>query len=169
MTVSITPAERFRSYVDVRGPDECWPWTGCVDKDGYGQLSFLGKKTARAHRVAFFLEHGRWPEPCGLHSCDNPPCCNPRHIWEGTNADNHADMVAKKRHPIGDRNGARRHPETRRGERNGRAKLTRKQALRLRRRRGVTSCAAAAREFGVSRRTVARVWTGENWRCLDAR
>jgi hypothetical protein len=50
-----------------------------------------------AHRMAWFAEYGRWPEPCALHRCDNPPCCNPAHLFEGTRADNMRDMWSKGR------------------------------------------------------------------------
>ena len=49
-----------------------------------------------AHRVAFFFEHGFWPRYC-LHSCDNPPCVNVRHLRDGTQVDNMADRVSRNR------------------------------------------------------------------------
>ncbi len=96
---------RFLRKVDrVGGPPHptrpelgrCWPWTAVKDTKGYGKFG-LGRKTHLAHRVAFFMAHGRWPEPFGLHSCDRPPCANPAHIFEGTAAANTADMLAKGR------------------------------------------------------------------------
>jgi hypothetical protein len=91
---------RFRAKVDVRGPDECWPWMACLNTYGYGAFTIgygAARRTEKAHRVAFFLEHGRWPVPYGYHRCDNRPCCNPAHIFEGTAVDNNADMRAKGR------------------------------------------------------------------------
>jgi hypothetical protein len=89
---------RFQSRVDKRGPGECWPWTGAVNARGYG-VAWDGARTRLAHRVAWFIEHGSWPEDCLLHKCDNPPCCNPAHAFQGTRADNHLDMCAKRRQP----------------------------------------------------------------------
>jgi hypothetical protein len=51
-----------------------------------------------SHRIAFLLTHGRLPHPMGCHTCDNPPCCNPAHIFEGTPLDNMRDKVAKGRY-----------------------------------------------------------------------
>lgn len=83
--------DRFWSRVDVRGPNECWPWIGSSKhQDGYGQFYFEGKNRG-AHRIVFFLHTGYWPN-VARHSCDNPPCCNFSHILDGTIADNNADM-----------------------------------------------------------------------------
>jgi hypothetical protein len=76
--------------------DECLLWPYCTNLQGYGQLYFQGKRVL-AHRLAFFLEHGHWPEPHGLHKCDTPLCFNPRHIFEGTAQDNHDDASKKLR------------------------------------------------------------------------
>jgi len=90
--------EKFWARVDKSaGPNACWPWRGPL-RHGYGAIHFM-KRTHRAHRVAFYLEHGHWPEPCCCHICDVPRCCNPRHLWEGTQADNMNDMRAKGRGP----------------------------------------------------------------------
>lgn len=86
--------------------DECLLWPFQRDEDGYGRLSLpkimdSDNRNVGAHRLAFQLVHGRWPSPCCLHSCDNPPCFNPRHLSEGTNQQNQADKVSKGRQLIG--------------------------------------------------------------------
>ena len=89
--------ERFESGVDRSGgPDACHPWTGKLDTSGYGVLD-VEKKMQRAHRVSFFLAHGRWPKPCCLHRCDTPACVNESHLFEGTQLENIADRHAKGR------------------------------------------------------------------------
>jgi hypothetical protein len=91
-------AERFWSKVDRRGAEDCWPWTARRDGCGYGTFKVDGK-TVRASRQAWALTHGdlgAGQRVC--HSCDNPPCCNPAHLWAGTQKDNVLDMVAKGRH-----------------------------------------------------------------------
>lgn len=93
-------AERFWARVDVRGPDECWPWIGYLDADGYGQIAEGGRcsEPLATHRVAWEQVNGPIPDGMDIcHSCDNPPCCNPAHLFPGTHDDNMADMKAKGR------------------------------------------------------------------------
>lgn len=163
MVLDEKAAARFRAKVRQLGPDDCWPWQGTIS-EGYGRF-YLSGKSELAHRVAFFLEHGRWPEPNGLHSCDNGICCNTRHLFEGTVADNNRDCVAKGRHARGDRHGARLHPETRpRGERNAATVLTENQVREIRSLHASLSYAQIAKRFGVSKTVVAYIQRRKTWR-----
>ena len=79
----------------------CHEWQKSRDKKGYGLTYYLGREV-KAHRVAFgifALLHGRRPNPSlqVLHDCDNPSCCNPKHLKEGTHGDNMRDMVERGR------------------------------------------------------------------------
>lgn len=94
---------RFWDRIDKspgHGPQgACWLWIGKSTTKGYGKLG-----NSAAHRVSWELTNG--PIPNGLwvlHRCDTPLCCNPAHLFLGTNADNSADMVAKDRSPWGSR------------------------------------------------------------------
>ncbi len=100
--------ERFWRQVDRRSANECWEWRGCFSQDGrYGSARYRGT-LFRAHRLAFVLNGGIIPDGLVLcHSCDNTRCCNPAHLWVGTQADNIHDWVMKGK----DRSGRKRLPK----------------------------------------------------------
>ncbi len=99
--------ERFWSKVDRRGPDECWPWMHGQHDFGYGQfwVNAVGRCLG-AHRIVAFLAYGTDADrPCALHSCDNPPCCNPAHLRWGTFGENAAERDMRGRVAHGERQG----------------------------------------------------------------
>lgn len=91
-------AVRFWSKVDRTGGDDaCWEWKASTATDGgYGRVGWCGKNL-RAHRVAYALTKGDPGKLCVCHSCDNPKCCNPNHLWLGTKKENRIDCVKKGR------------------------------------------------------------------------
>ncbi len=100
----LTPKEldRFWSKVNTSaGPDACWPWVGGKHIRGYGIFSVHRPgvyRSWRSHRIAYEQSHGTDPgKLMVLHACDNPPCCNPSHLFLGTHQDNVDDKVAKGR------------------------------------------------------------------------
>lgn len=99
--VGCTPAERFWSKVDRRSDEECWPWVGKARTNGYGKTQYR-RKQILAHRLAFFLATGQMPSANILHGCDNTLCCNPKHLREGTQADNMHDKVQRDRQQKGE-------------------------------------------------------------------
>lgn len=162
-----TLEQRFWAKVDRRGPDECWLWTATVVGKGYGSMwpgGPVGTKVY-AHRLSWTLHFGEIPDGLFVcHRCDTPRCVNPTHLFLGTNLDNVRDMIAKgrKRQVVAI-------PERRaRGERQGRAKLTRAAVREIRRRavNGIRGCDLAA-EFGLSRQSISEIVNRKTWAWLD--
>lgn len=96
--VSADVSIRFWRYVEKRGDDECWEWTGSRFAKGYGVFCLNKRDRIGAHRMSWTLTNGPiqgrlWV----LHRCDNPPCCNPAHLFLGTPVDNVRDMHMKGR------------------------------------------------------------------------
>jgi hypothetical protein len=152
-----TDAARFWSKVDQNGgPDACWPYLGFRDRDGYGDFWLRGQNQ-KAHRVAYLIANGEWPEPNGCHSCDNPGCCNPAHIFAGTVAQNMADRDAKGRHWV------------RHGEQHASARLTEADVREIRRRHaaGEASYTGLAFTFGVHIQTIASIVQRKTWKHVD--
>jgi len=84
--------------IDQKGPEDCWEWTKYRDKKGYGSFS-LGN-SFRAHRLVLEIKvgHRLARDVMACHHCDNPPCCNPGHLFVGNASTNMIDCVSKGRH-----------------------------------------------------------------------
>lgn len=157
--------QRFWSKVDMAG--DCWEWTAVRAKGGYGafylpagEWSPFGRKHS-AQRVAYYLTTGEWPGDLRVcHSCDNPPCVRPSHLWLGTATENMRDMHLKGRafHPgIGD------------GETNPRHKLKDAQVVEIVRRLALGEHPRVlAVEFKVSRALIYAYRKGTKRRDITA-
>lgn len=89
--------ERFWAKVNRLGPDDCWEWLAGKDKDGYGKFSIQGK-SHRSHRVVYSWYYGvDLNIELVCHTCDNPSCVNPLHLFLGSPQDNMSDKVCKGR------------------------------------------------------------------------
>lgn len=148
-----SPEERFWSQIDKSG--DCWTWTGRKDKAGYGMMS-IKKKGKRCNRFSWEIHHG--PIPRGLyvcHSCDNPSCVNPAHLFLGNDADNMHDMIAKGRNKrIG-----------KKGETHHMAKLTEQLVLDIRSEIAKDKKQyELAKQFNVGRCTISLISTNKIWR-----
>lgn len=99
--------ERFLEKVDRSGgPDACWVWTAARNRYGYGVFQLDGRRGMTAHRWMLARTLGRplrWDDEVqemALHTCDNPPCVNPAHLYVGTAKDNFDDVRQRGRpHP----------------------------------------------------------------------
>ena len=89
-----TNIERFWKYVEKT--ESCWNWIGSLNRGGYGNFwDSQKKKIVSAHRFSYMIYFGD-PSPLNvLHTCDNPRCVNPSHLWEGTHQENIQDAKEK--------------------------------------------------------------------------
>ena len=153
--MSQADVDRFWSYVDKNG--ECWLWTAYLDKRGYGVFSFKDSPR-RAHRVSWFLEHGTEADEMYVcHSCDNPTCVRPSHLFLGTPQDNIDDGINKGRIKVV-------------GEDNPFAKLTEKEVTEIleKYKPHQYKVRMLAEEYKVSLSTIERIVYGERWTHLSA-
>lgn len=160
---ALSLADRFWGKVDRSG--DCWLWLAGTDDDGYGKFT-RDNVTVRAHRMAYILAHGEIDDTILVcHTCDNPPCVRPIHLFLGTNLDNVADRVRKGRGLYGDRNPSRIYPERQvRGNTHPLARLTADAIPQIRAMRATgQTYAEIAPHFGVHCDTIRDVILGRTW------
>jgi hypothetical protein len=92
------PEVRFWSSVEFHDPDQCWPWTGALKNDGRGafRMGRRGEPSISTGRAAFLFAHGHLPIQANHLpvDCHDPGCCNPLHIYDGTQTDNMQDRLS---------------------------------------------------------------------------
>lgn len=92
----MTTEEAF--WAKVAKGDGCWEWQGATTNGGYGSFT-ENRRGVRAHRYSYRLHYGPFDERLLVcHSCDNPKCVRPDHLWLGTSAQNERDKILKGRH-----------------------------------------------------------------------
>lgn len=160
----------FWSKVAIGAEDDCWPWLGTLNKQKYGIYSICrfklngtrcGQLKLRTHTAAFELEHGK--VEIGVdkicHTCDNPSCCNPKHLYRGTPQTNMIDCVNRQRHPLIGKI----------GEEHPRAKVTQEQVDTIRDlyASGYTLDELSS-EYGLAPSTLSVMIRGKTWRLEKA-
>jgi hypothetical protein len=146
----------------VYNSNECWIFIGGRSTQGYGYISDGNGKKWRAHILSYTLNKGDVPEGMlVLHTCDNPSCINPDHLFLGNHQDNVDDMRAKNRDAYGHN----------KGEMNGQAKLTEDNVIIIKRLLASDQYTQdqIGAMFGVTRGAVKQIKRGITWRHLNGR
>lgn len=133
----------------------CWIWTASVAGKGYGQIKLPGqRKQIYAHRLSYMIHKGDDPGKSFVcHTCDNPRCVNPEHLFIGTSQDNHDDMKTKGRHTY--------------GEKSATVKLTEKQVEQIMEMlKANVPQTRIAKAFNVHQTTISKINKKERWQHL---
>lgn len=145
--------DRFLHYT-TKSERGCWVWSGSLDRNGYGRLN-IKNRPELAHRLSWVLHKGEIsPSDHVLHTCDNPRCVRPDHLFLGDQAANNADMISKGRHS----------PGVSRGVDHGCARLSEDDIRAIRASTEAPQVLAA--KFGLSRRHVRDIISRKVWRHL---
>lgn len=155
MIVTDINQPKFLAKVKFAGEDECWEWQAGTSRFGYGQFA-VKRRATNAHRVAWVLWVGEIPKgKWVLHTCDNPLCVNPQHLYLGTVLENNRDRVER----------GRGRPAGVRGERHGHAKLSLRQVKKIRREysAGGVSQATLGKKYGVCHATISFIVNNKTW------
>jgi hypothetical protein len=145
---------KFWRNVSIGNDNDCWEWQKYRNAKGYGMAGF-NKKVMLTHRIAWLLSNGDIPSGIQvLHHCDNPPCCNPNHLFLGTNYDNVIDKIKKGRSKL----------NIKTGENHYFSKLTEASVLQIRtlyfngeKQKNI------AKHFNISVCTVEKILAGTSW------
>lgn len=143
------PVKRFLKFVVKDLTTGCWWWIGCKSPKGYGRFQWHTNQSMQATHVAFILFIGPIPSGCDiLHTCDNPSCVNPEHLFPGTNIDNVADRQTKSR--------------TAKGEKKPNAII--KESFIPLILKDPRTLREIAKTYGVTYTTILRIKNGTNWK-----
>jgi hypothetical protein len=138
--------KRFFDKVDI--PEEnlfaCWEWTAAKNKKGYGR--FKSKNSTLAHRFSYLIWNKKFPDNFACHSCDNPSCVNPLHLWDGTNTENVRDSIIKNRYILS----------------YGNKKLTEKQVFEIR--NADYNLMKLAEKYKVSKENISMIIRRKTWK-----
>lgn len=158
-----TPIEK-RFFLNFKKTDNflCWLWLGYKDANGYGIIG-QKNKSYKAHRVSWEINNQK-KIPDGMyvcHKCDNPSCVNPSHLFLGTPNDNVQDMMKKGRYVSGGK--------PNKGQKNGRALLTNKQAREIISLSSKMKVKDIAKKFSISICQASKIINKKAWKCLHVK
>ena len=142
---------KFWLKTDKQSDDACWIFLGATDKDGYGQF-WDGdiQLMTRAHQFSAKIHLGDCPKGmCVCHTCDNPSCVNPNHLFYGSALDNQKDKMTKNRQT--------------KGESQGHSKLTNNQIEQIKARAN-ENYKVLCKEFNLVPSTIYRIWHNQSWK-----
>ena len=150
--INLELIERFHEKWELDKESGCWVWTASTAGKGYGQIKIPGqRRNIYAHQLSYIIHYGEIPSGMMVcHTCDNPRCVKPSHLFLGTAKDNLQDMKLKGRHL----NGAK----------NAKSKLTDEQvrAIHMLSREGLSQ-GKLGKTFGVSQGQIFRILKGYRW------
>jgi len=176
--------ERWLGWAGKAVDGQCWIWRGPLFGNGYGRI-YVGKRGLLAHRVGYEIFKGPvLPGMFVCHTCDVKACVNPSHLYMGSRADNARDAKERGLLPVGVRNGAYTHPESRprgdlngsrlhpellaRGERNGGAKLSRRDVIAIvHGHLNGRSNVQLGKDYGVSDVSIGNIIRGKTWTIIN--
>ena len=141
-----------RFWSKVNKTDSCWLWTAGTERRGYGHY-WLNGKTIKAHRYSYSLTNGPIPSNMVIcHTCDNPSCVNPDHLFLGTTLDNIQDRQSKNRQA--------------KGSKSSKSKLNATQVLEIRNLYATTNttCKELANKYNVSDNAIRLIIVRRNWK-----
>lgn len=148
---------RFIKKYNTGRTGGCWEWTAAKDGNGYGKFGHCSSRSMLAHRFSYILKYGSLPQDIDIcHTCDNPACVNPDHLFLGTAKDNVADAIVKGRHKMPP------HPN---GEGHPRAKVSLGDVEKIRNKYalGKSSQRNLAKIFHLSQPQIGRILRNESW------
>jgi hypothetical protein len=149
-----TLQDRFEKKVEMIPFSDCHHWTAATNKFGYGKISVSKNVWKFAHRISWEFSNGDVPEGmCVLHTCDNPRCVNPNHLYLGSHKDNAQDRERRQR------------GNQPKGSASGRSKLSADQVFEIRKLycSGKYSYRKLGKMFGVDGKSIADIVNGRNW------
>jgi len=161
MAIAEPAINRFWKKVKISNENECWPWLGRLDNCRYGILDIDGKGI-KAHRFSYIVHYGNVPinppDLCVCHSCDNPSCVNPKHLWIGTRTDNMQDKMKKGR------------GNHLRGINASKVILNENQVIEIKEKLKLDmKISELSKIYGVSRIAIWHIKKGHNWKHIDGK